>query len=57
MCVLLFVYLYDTMPYVEEHSQHATMVKCFQAREALGAELSGKPGYFPAGQQALCVKK
>lgn len=57
MWVLLFVYLYDEIPYVEKHSQHASMIDCFQAREALGAELSGKPGYFPDGQQALCVKK
>ena len=57
MWVLLFVYLYDTMPYVETHSQHTSMIKCFQAREALGAELSDRPGYFPDGQQAICVKK
>lgn len=57
MWILLFVYMYDTRPYVEEHSKHNTMVKCFQAREALGKELSGLPGYFPDGQQALCVKK
>jgi hypothetical protein len=57
MWVLLFVYLYDTVPYVEKHSQHITMVQCFQAREALGAELTGAPGYFPPGQQAVCVKK
>tara|TARA_A100001015_G_C14629940_1_gene571277 strand:- start:149 stop:322 length:174 start_codon:yes stop_codon:yes gene_type:complete len=56
MWVLLFVYMYDTYPYVETHSQHATMMKCFQAREALGAELSGKPGYFLDGQQAICIK-
>ena len=57
MWILLFVYMYDARPYVEIHSKHNTMVKCFQAREALGKELSGLPGYFPDGQQALCVKK
>lgn len=57
MWVLLFVYLYDTVPYVEKHSQHNTMVQCFQAREALGKELSGSSGYFPSGQQAVCIKK
>lgn len=56
MWVLLFVYMYDTYPYVEKHSQHPTMMKCFQAREALGLELSGKPGYFLDGQQAICIK-
>lgn len=55
MWVLVFVYLYDTMPYVEKHSEHATMTKCFQAREALGKELSGHPGYFPINSQAICI--
>jgi len=57
MWVLLFVYMYDTIPYVEKHSSYTNMVECFFAREQLGAELSGKPGYFPDGQQAICVKK
>ena len=56
MWVLLFVYLYDTVPYVEKHSQHNTLVQCFQAREALGKELTNRPGYFDPGQQAICVK-
>jgi len=57
MWVLLFVYLYDEVPYVEKHSQYVTLMECFQGREDLGAELSGRAGYFPDGQQALCVKK
>lgn len=56
MWVLLFVYLYDTHPYVEKYGQYTFMNECFQAREALGLELSGKSGHFPPGQQALCVK-
>lgn len=57
MWVLLFVYMYDTIPYVEKYGQYQFMNECFQAREALGKELSGRSGYFPAGQQALCIKK
>jgi hypothetical protein len=56
MWVLLFVYMYDTYPYVEKHSTHTDMIKCFYAREALGTELSGISGHFPDGQQAICVK-
>lgn len=57
MWVLLFVYLYDEIPYVEKYGQYRFMNECFQAREKLGLELSGKSGYFPLGQQAICIKK
>lgn len=57
MWVLIFVYLYDTVPYVEKYNSYQSIFECFQAREDLGTELSGKPGYFPDGQQAVCVKK
>jgi hypothetical protein len=57
MWVLLFVYMYDTHPYVEKHSVHDNMVECFKARENLGAELTGVSGHFSNGQQAICVKK
>ena len=57
MWVLLFVYMYDSIPYVEKHSVHKDMIACFFAREALGGEISGVGGYFPDGQQAVCVKK
>ena len=56
MWILLFVYMYEAKPYVEEHSKHSTMVKCFQAREALGKELTNRYGYFDPGQQAICVE-
>lgn len=57
MWVLVFIYLYDEVPYVEKYGQYTFMNECFQAREALGKELSGKSGYFPTGQQAVCIKK
>ena len=57
MWVLIFVYLYDEIPYAEKYGQYRFMTECFKAREELGLELSGKSGYFPAGQQAICVKK
>jgi len=57
MWVLIFVYLYDEIPYAEKYGQYRFMNECFQAREKLGLELSGKSGYFPLGQQAICIKK
>ncbi len=57
MWVLVFIYLYDETPYVEKYGQYRFMTECFQAREKLGLELSGKHGYFPTGQQAVCIKK
>tara|TARA_B100001093_G_scaffold105055_2_gene97318 strand:+ start:6618 stop:6791 length:174 start_codon:yes stop_codon:yes gene_type:complete len=57
MWVLVFIYLYDEIPYVEKYGQYRFMTECFQAREKLGLELSGKHGYFPIGQQAVCIKK
>jgi hypothetical protein len=32
------------------------MPECFWAREQLGKEQSGTSGYFPKGQQALCIQ-
>ena len=57
MWVLVFIYLYDEIPYVEKYGQYRFMSECFQAREVLGKELSGQSGYFPSGQQAVCIKK
>lgn len=55
MWVLVFVYFYDTIPYVEKISAHDSMVECFKAREAL-SEFHGKGGgYFELGTQALCI--
>ena len=39
MWVLVFIYFYDTIPYVEKVTAHSTMTECFQAREALSAEV------------------
>jgi hypothetical protein len=55
MWILIFIYLYDEIPYAEKYNQYRFMTECFQAREKLGLELSGRPGYFPAGQQAVCI--
>lgn len=53
--VLVFVYLYGGVSYAETYDEYPTMVKCFQAREVLGEAQSGRRGYFPNGQQALCI--
>jgi len=55
MWVLVFIYFYDTIPYVETVTAHDTMTECFQAREALSEEVGKGSGDFKAGQQALCI--
>jgi hypothetical protein len=55
MWMLVFIYFYDSVPYVEKVSGHNSMVECFYAREALANEVGKGAGYFKAGQQALCI--
>lgn len=55
MWVLVFIYFYDAIPYVEPVTAHSSMIECFQAREALSEEVGKGGGYFKAGQQALCI--
>ena len=55
MWILVFIYFYDAIPYVEKVSIHGNMVECFQAREALAAKVGKGAGYFKAGHQALCI--
>lgn len=55
MWVLVFIYFYDTTPYVEAVTIHSTITECFQAREALSGEVGKGNGYFKAGQQAICI--
>lgn len=55
MWVLVFIYFYDATPYVEKVSTYPTMTECFQAREALAAEVGKGNGYFKAEQQAICI--
>lgn len=53
--ILVFVYFYLEIPYVIKVGSYDSMTKCFEARETLGAEQSGSSGYFPNGQQAVCI--
>jgi len=56
MWVLVFIYFYETVPYVEKVTVADTMENCFLAREAL-SEYHGKGGgYFDTGTQAVCIK-
>ena len=55
MWMLVFIYFYDAVPYVEKVSGHDSMAECFYAREALADEVGKGFGYFKAGQQALCI--
>ena len=56
MWVLVFIYLYDDIPYVEKYAKYRFMNECFQAREALSEEVGKGNGYFKPGQQAVCIK-
>jgi hypothetical protein len=55
MWVLVFIYFYDGIPYVEKVTEHSSMTECFRSREALADEVGKGAGYFKAGQQALCI--
>jgi len=55
MWALVFIYFYDTIPYVETVTVHDNMIECFQAREALSEEVGKGNGYFKPGQQAICI--
>jgi hypothetical protein len=55
MWVLVFIYFYDAVPYVEKVSTHTDMVECFYAREALAVEVGRGDGYFKPEQQAICI--
>ena len=55
MWVLVFIYFYDTVPYVEQVTKHNSMTECFHARELLSEEVGKGGGYFLPGQQALCI--
>ena len=55
MWMLVFIYFYDAVPYVEKVSGHGSMVECFFAREALSDDVGRGNGYFDPGQQAICI--
>ena len=55
MWALVFIYFYDTTPYVEPVTLHSTMTECFFAREKLADEVGKGGGYFKAGQQGICI--
>lgn len=55
MWTLVFIYLYNTEPFVIKYDTYESMYDCFGQREVLAFEVGGKDGYFPSGQQALCI--
>ena len=55
MWVLVFIYFYDAVPYVDAASGHPNMMECFQARETLSKEVGKGNGYFKPEQQAICI--
>ena len=56
MWILVFVYFFEITPYVEKVSGHSNMIKCFEARDRLAAEVGKGDGYFKSGQQAICIQ-
>jgi hypothetical protein len=56
MWVLVFIYFYETVPYVERVTAPDTMINCFKAREALSEQLGKGDGYFDLEQQAVCIQ-
>ena len=55
MWTLVFIYFFEVTPYVELVTVHTSMTECFQAREALSAEVGKGSGYFKPEQQAICI--
>jgi hypothetical protein len=55
MWVLVFIYFYDSTPYVETYDVYTSMTECFRGREALADEVGKGAGYFKPGQQAVCI--
>tara|TARA_E500000081_G_scaffold125614_1_gene132301 strand:+ start:1406 stop:1600 length:195 start_codon:yes stop_codon:yes gene_type:complete len=54
--VLVYISLtFHGHPIAEETGRYVSMTECFYAREALAKEVGGKDGYFPLGQQAVCI--
>lgn len=55
MWVLVFIYFYEGVPYVEKINRHISMANCFHARDVLSAEVGDGWGTFKPGQQAICI--
>jgi len=55
MWVLVFIYFYDSTPYVETYDVYTSMTECFRGREALADEVGKGARYFKPGQQAVCI--
>jgi len=55
--ILVYISLsYHGHPIATEEGRYETMADCFLAREELAIEVGGsRTGYFPNGQQAVCV--
>ncbi len=55
MWVLVFIYFYDSAPYVETYDVYDSMSECFNGRDILASDVGKGDGYFKAGQQAVCI--
>lgn len=55
MWTLVFIYLYANQSYAVTYDSYDSMIECFHAREALAEEVGGSNGYYPPGQQGVCV--
>jgi len=55
MWTLVFIYLYGGEAYAVTHSTYNDMYTCFKQREELAKDVGGTAGYYPSGQQGICI--
>lgn len=54
--VLVYISLtFHGHPIAKEIGRYDSMIDCFYAREQLAQDVGGSNGYFPNGEQAVCV--
>lgn len=55
MWTLVFIYLFNGEPFAVKYDMYESMYECFQQREILAREVGGVDGYYPSGQQGICI--
>ena len=56
MWLLVFIYFYQTIPFVETVTVADTMTNCFKSRDALSTQIGKGDGYFKLQHQAVCIQ-
>lgn len=56
MWILVYIIIGASLePKAEKIAVYRTIQECFYARESLAATVGGQEGYFPTGQQGICI--